>query len=103
MLGKFYSKCKECNKEYKINSAKHYYCSKACRDESAYKRTKSKKRPYGICYICGSKEGLHEHHIIPRSEHGKETVSLCNEHHILMHKFMSMLKSKGYKITFIDI
>lgn len=39
------------------------------------------------CIVCGSSEGLQEHHVIPRTYGGLNgpTVILCTKHHALVH------------------
>ena len=40
-----------------------------------------------VCIVCGCKESLHEHHVIPRAYGGTNgpTVILCANHHNLVH------------------
>ena len=39
------------------------------------------------CHVCGTKNGLHEHHVIPQAYGGVNgpTVILCASHHTLIH------------------
>ena len=43
-----------------------------------------------FCVICGKKDGLHNHHIIPRSHGGTNDktnlLSLCEKHHAWIHQ-----------------
>ena len=43
-----------------------------------------------FCALCGKKEGLHHHHLIPRSEDGTDEpdnlLTLCEEHHEFIHQ-----------------
>ena len=42
-----------------------------------------------FCCICGKREGLHHHHIIPREHGGSDDetnlITLCYEHHAWIH------------------
>jgi hypothetical protein len=53
----------------------------------------------GMCFECGSTNGIHYHHIIPRSLGGNKTIPLCNVCHSKVHdrKFtnFSELVKKG--------
>jgi transposase-like protein len=65
------------------------------------KWTNNKLIPMGICYECGSKNGIHYHHIIPQSLGGNKTIPLCNVCHSKVHdrKFtnFSELVKKGIR------
>lgn len=39
------------------------------------------------CWVCGSREGLNEHHVVPQSCGGTNgpTVTLCAAHHTVIH------------------
>jgi 5-methylcytosine-specific restriction endonuclease McrA len=58
------------------------------------------------CYICGFRELVHCHHIVPKSQGGKDTINnyigLCPNHHFLVHfKKYKLIKLNGkYKLTF---
>lgn len=62
------------------------------------------------CYICGAKEDLQEHHIIPRSKGGEntKTITLCYSCHCKSHgrdsKGLdhSYLVSEGIKKKFVE-
>jgi hypothetical protein len=53
----------------------------------------------GMCFECGSTNGIHYHHIIPQSLGGNKTIPLCNVCHSKVHdrKFtnFSELVKKG--------
>ena len=38
-----------------------------------------------VCFECGEKEGLHMHHVIPRSMGGTKTLPLCADCHGKVH------------------
>lgn len=45
-----------------------------------------KKTMFGcFCFECGSKKELHQHHVIPRSLGGTNTISLCHKCHAKIH------------------
>jgi len=50
-----------------------------------------------FCIICGEREGLENHHLIPRSIGGTDLpenmISLCREHHGNLHGFTTEKKS----------
>ncbi len=100
---KIYRMCPSCDKSFRANTFNHTYCCKECcikfRLKIGREKYRRKKHQLGKCYICNSNENLHVHHIIQQSEGGKETIILCNNHHNLIHKLMSMLTIKGYKIV----
>lgn len=50
------------------------------------------------CVICGSKDKVEIHHIIPFSEHGDITMPLCRRHHKDMHKFWIYINEIGFTI-----
>jgi hypothetical protein len=63
-----------------------------------------KKTLYGcFCFECGSKKELHQHHVIPKSLGGVNTISLCSKCHSKIHNLNfrdhSILIKKGLKKT----
>ena len=46
---------------------------------------KSKFIEKDICFDCGSKEGIHYHHVVPDSLGGSQTLPLCNDCHGKVH------------------
>ena len=53
-----------------------------------------------FCAVCGTKEDLHQHHIVPISTSGKkrtvndETITVCTHHHDIIHGVQK--DRKGY-------
>lgn len=101
-------KCKKCGAEFQarqseINLNKALYCSKKCFYSSLkLERPKDSKYFYATsfwknlkiecfkkdnytCQICGSRENLHSHHIVPRRKGGKDELdnlqTLCSSCH----------------------
>jgi hypothetical protein len=54
-----------------------------------------------FCAVCGTKEDLHQHHIVPIALSGKnrtpkdETITVCSYHHDVIHGVMK--DRKGYQ------
>jgi len=54
-----------------------------------------------FCVVCGTKEDLHQHHIVPIALSGKnrtpndETITVCSYHHDVIHGVMK--DRKGYQ------
>jgi len=46
---------------------------------------KNKSNARTSCFECGSRDDLHDHHVVPRSLGGKRTVSLCQDCHWAVH------------------
>ena len=94
--------CEICRYMFIKRTRRHKYCCSECWIEGS-KRDRIKKRTKNgvgyLCYLCGSNKDLHDHHIIRQVDGGKETVWLCGPHHRLIHKFMKMLTTLGYKIV----
>lgn len=60
-----------------------------------------KPRAKRQCFECGSREGIHNHHVIPKSLGGTKTIPLCYKCHALVHGAKSInigeLVKKSYK------
>lgn len=94
----FIMNCKYCKKEYNKKSHNHVFCSDKCRKKYDKKKYIQEKYEGKKCYISGKTEDLEEHHII-MGEPKSETVFLWKKYHKIIHKFMTMLEIKGYKIV----
>lgn len=53
-----------------------------------------------VCPICEVSEGISKHHILPKSQGGKETVLICGECHKQIHM---TLTNKQIKKSFASI
>jgi len=53
------------------------------------------------CFECGSTEGIHNHHVVPKSLGGTKTIPLCYKCHAKVHGMKSLntgeLVKKSYK------
>jgi hypothetical protein len=43
------------------------------------------RKPYGICFECGTDEHLHNHHVVPTVRGGTKTIPLCGDCHGKVH------------------
>ena len=53
-----------------------------------------------VCPICEVSEGISKHHVLPKSQGGKETVLICEECHKQIH---TTLTNKQIEKSFVSI
>jgi len=92
--------CKYCNKIFDMKNKNNIFCSSICREK--FNKNVSTKN-FTLCLLCNSSKNIrviHFHHIIPKhiDVYSKETIPLCKNHHILIHKFLTYMFHKNYII-----
>lgn len=77
------------------------YCSPRCRD--LYKRQKRPEIFLKECEICGDKEQIEDHHIIPQNERNSDGIKipLCKKHHKIITKYLKKIREMGYRIVIL--
>lgn len=107
--------CKYCGKPFVSKKANQVFCSNACHfgwiDNIGTHEKSHKARVYKVtlikylelikkCVVCGWEKNIHIHHIVPRSQGGKNEVDnympLCCNCHQLLHqtKDLKMVKAE---------
>ena len=63
----------------------------------------NEKDKYNYCWLCGTKENITFHHVIPQEKAPKNRfkIPLCNEHHIVI-EGMKYICSINKKETYIS-
>lgn len=82
---------------YFLGIKQRHFCSIKCCKENG-KRKYLKKYSNKICSLCNNDKNLDFHHIQMQKHHGIQTIPLCENCHILIHKFYSILEQKGYVV-----